>query len=131
MSDMTIDGLVATLMRAGGEQLTREVERVVKKGAVNVKKDWRDNAKTDHGRAGKAAPLYPYSITFDGPVRKSGGLIEAEIGPDKNKRQGSLGNLLEYGSPHSAPREDGKGAGDKELPNLIRNLNKTVAGLLW
>lgn len=57
------------------------------------------------GRVGghRHIPRYPTSITYDvygGPF-----FVEAEIGPDKDRAQGPLGNLLEYGSIHNAPIE--------------------------
>jgi hypothetical protein len=128
MTDMTVDSLAAQLRRAGSEALTREVEAVVKRGAVNVKKDWRANAKET---AGSAARVYPYSITFDGPTRLPGHRIEAEIGPDKGKRQGALGNLLEYGSVNNPPHNDGKRAADKEQDKFAEAVLKTAAGFLW
>jgi hypothetical protein len=70
--------------------------RVVQKGALNVKKDaQRLSDNLAH------APLYPASITYETRVRGFG--IEALIGPDKDRPQGALGNLLEYGSANNAP----------------------------
>ncbi|MCA1218698.1 hypothetical protein [Streptomyces sp. 8L] len=46
-------------------------------------------------------PAYPYSITYD--VTESAAGAEAEIGPDKDRTQGPLGNLIEYGSRKNAP----------------------------
>ncbi len=129
MSD-DVTTLAEQLRRAGSEALVREVEAVVKKGAVNIKRDWRKNAKES---AGRAAPVYPYSITFDGPVRLPGHRIEAEIGPDKDKPQGALGNLIEYGAPrqNTAPHNDGKRAADKEQDKFAEAVLKTAAGFLW
>ena len=104
---------------------------VVKKAAVNVKNAWRDSAK---GMA--HAPAYPYAITFDEPTRGGGfrgstGNISTQIGPDKDKRQGALGNLIEYGSVHNAPRNHGKAAADAELPAMERALLEAVRRQLW
>lgn len=113
-----VDGWLADLKRAAGEAMLRQVEAVVKRGALNVKNDWRKNATET---AGEHAPAYPYSITFDDPVRR-GLTISAEVGPDKDKRQGALGNLLEYGSAHNPPHNDGLRAADKEHPRFERAL---------
>ena len=43
------------------------------------------------------APALPFAVTYD--VRTSGTLVAAEIGPDKAKRQGALGNIIEFGAP--------------------------------
>lgn len=92
---------------------------VVKKGAVNVKKDWRANAQASSGRH---APAYPYSITFD--VSATGRTVSAEIGPDKDKPQGPLGNLLEFGSVNNPPHLDGQRAIDAERPKFIEQIAK-------
>lgn len=107
---------------AAGEKFMGDVTAVVKKGAVNVKAGWRANAirtAGDHARA------YPYSITFDEPVR-DGRTVSAEIGPDKAKRQGALGNLLEYGSANNPPHNDGKNAADDEAPRFERALGQAA-----
>lgn len=46
-------------------------------------------------------PHYPKSITHDTYLIPTATI--ADIGPDKSKRQGSLGHILEYGSPTSPP----------------------------
>lgn len=86
--------------------------------ARHVKDTARENAK---GMA--HAPAFPYSITYDVGVGYDqsigqqamsviGGAISgarasvlrAEIGPDKNRAQGALGNLIEYGSVNNPPQ---------------------------
>lgn len=62
------------------------------------------------------APAYPASITYDTRLTLSG--AEAEIGPDKSKRQGALGNLLEFGSAKNAPIPHMGPAGDAEEPKF-------------
>lgn len=72
---------------------------IAKAVQVNCQKV-RDDAR---GRiAGhKYLPAYPYSITYDVKLTVDG--VEGEIGPDKAKPQGPLGNLIEYGSSKNAP----------------------------
>src|SRR4051812_13870755 len=70
--------------------------KVVAKGALNIKTDARRRV-TGHPHA----PAYPNSITYDSHVTPTGGW--AEIGPDKDKRQGALGNILEFGTSKNAP----------------------------
>lgn len=121
-----VDGWLADLKRAAGEALYRQVEAVAKRGAVNIKKDWRANASES---AGAHAGAYPYSITFDDPVRTMQA-VSVEIGPDKDKRQGALGNLLEYGSVHNPPHNDGLRAAEKERPRFERALADVGEGML-
>lgn len=108
-----VDGiteLVADLSDAPG-RAQRKVDGVVRKGAVNVRDDWRDLAASyDH------APLYPLSITFD--TKWEGSAYVAEVGPDKDKPQGALGNLIEYGSANNPPHADGAAALSVEEPRF-------------
>jgi hypothetical protein len=109
-------------------RVRRDARQVVTRGAVNVKRDWRGNARAT-GR--KHARLYPQSIGFDlagyGPD-----IWAATIGPDKSGPQGALGNLLEYGSVHNPPHNDGGRALDAELPRFMAQMELLAArGLAW
>lgn len=91
----------------------RGMTAIVTRGALNVKNGWRDNAIASSGRH---ARLYPYSISYD-PLPFPGG-AQAEIGPDKGRPQGALGNLLEYGSSKNRPHNDGGRALLTEAPRF-------------
>ncbi|MFD8949464.1 hypothetical protein ACFV0B_11475 [Streptomyces xanthophaeus] len=91
----------------------RDMAAVVTRGALNVKNGWRANAVAS---AGRHARLYPYSISYD--VRPFPGGAQAEIGPDKDRPQGALGNLLEYGSSTNRPHNDGGRALLAEAPRF-------------
>lgn len=80
----------------------RGMAAIVTRGALNVKNEWRNNARASSGRH---ARLYPGSISYD--VTPIPGGVRAEIGPDKDKPQGALGNLLEFGSVKNQPHNDG------------------------
>ncbi|MFD4912853.1 hypothetical protein ACFWNR_06475 [Streptomyces virginiae] len=99
------------------EHNTAEAERgilaVVTRGALNVKNEWRDNAIASSGRHARA---YPYSVSYD--VQAIPGGAQAEIGPDKGKTQGPLGNLLEFGSSKNRPHNDGGRALLAEAPRF-------------
>ncbi len=99
---------------------------VVKRGAVNVKRDWRENAKRS---AGAHARAYPFSIGFDITPRGVVPIV-AEIGPDKEARQGALGNLLEYGSTNNPPHNDGGRALRTEEPRFVKMMEQEVEKLL-
>lgn len=97
--------------------------KVVTKGALNVKNDWRARwSGLSH------APRLPDAITFDVLFRFSG--PEAVIGPDKDRPQGALGNLIEYGSVNNAPRPGGAPALDAEADRFERALGDAVEKLL-
>jgi len=109
-------------------RVRRDARGVVTRGAVNVKNNWRNNAQAT-GR--KHAKHYPRSIGFDiagyGPD-----IWAATIGPDKGGPQGALGNLLEYGSVHNPPHNDGGRALAAELPRFSAQMELLAArGLAW
>lgn len=87
---------MASLTKAASKAIP-EAEKVVTKGALNIKTDWRLRwSGHPHIKA------LPYAIGFD-VYPTFGGNIEAEIGVDKGRRQGPLANIIAFGSPTSAP----------------------------
>ncbi len=115
--------------------LTKDIEKaarimpaaaaaVVKKAAVNIKNDARRRA------SGLAhAPRYPYSIGFD-PVQVTPIWVQTYVGPDKDKRQGALGNILEYGTAHNAPVPHLAPAGEAEEPRFAKAMDELAAKAL-
>lgn len=106
----------------------RDARSVTMRGALNIKRDWKSNARSS---APKHAPQYPSSIGFDlagyGPD-----IWMAIIGPDKGGPQGALGNLLEYGSVHNPPHRDGGRALDVEEPRFEEQMALIAErGLAW
>ncbi len=108
-----LEAVVADLARAGLE-LERRTQQVVSRGALNIKRDWQANARAT---AGRHARLYPASIGYD--LTSGPGGTGAVIGPDKDRPQGALGNLLEYGSSKNAPHNDGGRALAAEEPRFL------------
>lgn len=117
-----VDRLVADLDKAISTAIP-EITAVLSKGALNIKKDWQGRWK-----GLKHAPATPYSIGYD--IAVTPGAITATIGPDKNKRQGALGNLLEFGSLNNAPRPGGSPALDAEAPKFEAALDALMEKLL-
>jgi hypothetical protein len=102
------------LGKAAGAALD-DARAVVAKGALNIKTEARRRV------SGLAhAPAYPNSITYD--IGVSGSTVTAEIGPDKAKRQGALGNILEYGTRKNAPIPHIRPAVEAELPRFEKAL---------
>lgn len=105
-------------------QAPEEATKVVAKGALNVKKDAQGRA----AGIGRHVRRYPSSIGYDlyqglrGPT--------AEIGPEVGKGQGSLGDILENGSPTSAPHPHMLPAGEAEAPRFESAMNDLAARLL-
>ncbi|MGY4930314.1 hypothetical protein ACWD7T_04190 [Streptomyces sp. 900116325] len=106
----------------------RDARAVVARGALNIKKEWRQNARQS---APKHAPSYPRTIGFDvltfGPDQ-----VLAIIGPDKSGQQGALGNLLEYGSVKNPPHRDGGRSLVNETPRFEAQMELILQrGLTW
>ncbi|MEU4570724.1 hypothetical protein, partial [Micromonospora sp. NPDC023956] len=74
------------------------------------------------------APAYPYAITYDSTETPTG--ASADIGPDKERRQGPLGNILEYGTVKNAPIPHMGPAGAAELPRFEKALDDLGVRLL-
>ena len=108
----------------------RDAVAVVEHAALNVKNGWKANAKRSSGHH---ARMYPATISYElalGPALL--GVVEAEVGPDKNKPQGALGNLLEFGSVNNPPKNDGGRALRDEAPKFEVELAKvTLDALGW
>lgn len=118
-----VDKLTKVLGDAG--KLTSFAARaIVAKGALNIKDDARRMATGI-----RSAPRYPTSITYDFKTTSTG--AEAEIGPDKSLvgRQGSLGNILEFGAPakNTAPHPHMLPAAVREIPKFEAALEAAAA----
>jgi hypothetical protein len=112
--DLTELERLSLAIAASSAVIREEGEAVVSRGALNIKNAWRDNATQT---AGAHARLYPATISYD--LHPAGMLIEAEVGPDKAKPQGPLGNILEFGTSSQAGHNDGGRALDAEEPRFL------------
>lgn len=102
-------------LQVAGLKASAVATAIVTKGAMNVKQAMAaDAAGIGH------APAFPASITFD--VRQSMGGPEAEIGPDKGRTQGALGNLLYFGSSKNGPVRNISVGIDAEAPRFEKAL---------
>jgi hypothetical protein len=91
----------------------KDVEAVVFKGAMNIKRDSaRRIARHPHWRRVGAAIDFDTFFSLKGPA--------AEIGPNHGKPQGNLGHIPEYGSPTSAPTPYMRPAADAEEPRFVK-----------
>lgn len=100
------------LVRAAGVA-PKEARKVVGKGALQIKNDARRRI-AGH----RSAPAYPYAIGYDTHETMTGAW--AEIGPDKDKRQGALGNILEFGTVKNPPIPHMRPAADAEEPKFAK-----------
>ena len=98
MAGVDVFGLNAVVsdLEAFPVHLTVNARKAVQITSQKVRDDARNRIKGH-----KYLPAYPYSITYDTKVTVEG--IEGEIGPDKGRAQGPLGNIVEYGTSKNAP----------------------------
>ena len=109
----------------------RTLRQAIEVTARNIRDAAREKASgLEH------APAFPASITYDVGANHSlrretlggGGAdtILAEIGPDKDRTQGALGNLLEYGSVNNSPRGIMHGALQENQADFEKGINKAI-----
>lgn len=118
----------------------KNMQKAIEVTARNVKDTAKKNA------TGMAhAPAFPHSITYDVGVGYdqsvgqaaqsvvSGGIssarsstLRAEIGPDKDRPQGALGNLIEYGSVNNPPQGIMHGALQENEADFERGIDRAV-----
>lgn len=96
---------------------------VLRKGSLNVKRDWQ-RAWRGHAHI----PALPSAISYD--VTRSRAGLHAEIGVDKVRAQGPLGNIIEFGTLKNAPIPGGLPALSREIPNLEREIGRVMAEAL-
>ncbi|GIG63612.1 hypothetical protein Lfu02_79840 [Longispora fulva] len=122
---MTVTGLGeldVTLSRAASRALP-ETEAVVTRTAELVTQGWRARwAGIGH------APALPAAVGFD--LYHLPGSVRARIGPDKNARQGALGNIFEYGTVNNPPIPGGAPSLDEQAPAFASALDALAARLV-
>lgn len=100
-----------------------QARKVVAKGCLNIKNDARQRiAGLPH------APAYPASITYDTTLQATG--AAGEVGPDKDRRQGALGNILEFGTRNNPPRPHLGPAAEAEEPRFVSAMQDLAAKAL-
>jgi len=122
----TPETLAAALLEAAAKAVA-ETRVIVQVGAQHIKTEWRDNALRSAPTQNAGAP---YAITYDTTVGKTS--VDAQIGYDKNRPGGALGNLLEFGGggDHSPPHRDGGRALDNEAPRFEKAIDAMASKLL-
>lgn len=91
------------------------VDQVMKRGAQNVKEAMAEDAS---GHA--TFPHFPRSISYDREPSPRG--VSYEIGPDKQRTQGALGNILYFGTSDTGPVLDIEVGIRAEAPRLESHL---------
>jgi hypothetical protein len=110
----TPDSLAADMLKAAAGAIVG-TRGIVQKGSLNIKNEARKNVV-------QSAPVHnahaASAITYDTEIDAKGLVTRGEIGYDKGRPGGALGNLLEYGSRNNAPHRDLGRAFDSELPRF-------------
>ena len=114
--------LAADLGKASRE-VFKEAEKVTEKAAHNIKTTMADDAKSSGTYRHFAG-----SISYDRAM--SVGQIGYEIGPDKDRTQGALGNILYFGTSKNAPVLDVEVGLRKEAPEFEKRIGEMAEGLL-
>lgn len=115
--------LIAEFQTAAKE-LPPRAKKVVEKGSVNIKTDWR---KRWDGIA--HAPRLPLSVSYD--ITEGEGFITSEIGPVEGPElQGFLGPIIEFGGIHSGPIPGGLPSLEEEEPKFAAQCDELLAELL-
>lgn len=118
MSGVVVEGALelAEAWDAAADRADEELKPVVSKGGLNIKKQ---AAETWAGH--RHAPDLGKSVTYDDP-HEDGPSLVTEVGPDKDRRQGPLGTIYEYGIENGtltvAPRPALGPALDAEEPRF-------------
>lgn len=96
-----------------------DVDAVLKRGAQNIKDDLVSEARGSTHFKGMAG-----SISYDSMYGI--GHAKYEVGPDKGRRGGALGNIAYFGTSRGGGTLDLDGPLARETPNLERELGKVV-----
>lgn len=124
-TSITVTGLtevVAQLDKATSRMLP-EVSAVLGKAGLAIKQ----GAQRRWGGMAHA-PALPAAVSYD--VIPGFGGVSVEVGPDKSRRQGPLGNLLEFGSMNNAPRPALAPELDLEAAKTVTFLDALLGKLL-
>lgn len=102
----------------------RYIRSAVEVSARKAKDMYRDDVKGIKG-----AGAFPYSIGYDIETFHGFGVsvIQAEIGPDKDRNQGALGNLVEFEGNKDGGLSSNEGAGEAALERVEDDFVKGLA----
>lgn len=90
-------------LSAAPERALGAIDRVVEKGAVNIKRDWRASVG-----GSEAFKHLQFAVGYD--RFRTTDSLGADIGYDKDRVQGPIGNIAEFGTVDTAGRLDGQRA---------------------
>ncbi len=118
IDDSELRAFAATLANAGAAT-EKDVVGVVHKGANNIVRDMKRQAKSSRHFKGFASAI---SYDMKGGSAFGGGVVEAEIGPRRGK-PGSLANIAYFGTSRGGGTvEDPQMALEREVPAFEKAL---------
>lgn len=85
---------LAADLEAGPDILSQYVRKAVQVTSIKVKKDSQESVRGRKGLSHAAS-----AISYETSESPAG--VSAEIGYDKGKKAGALGNLIEFGAPNA------------------------------
>lgn len=97
-------------------EVTNRMASVIESSAVDMRDEWRANARVTAGKHGKH---YPNSIQY-----RMTGAFEAIIAPDESQTQGAMS--FEFGSRNQPPHLDGQRALDYLAPLITRRIESQL-----
>lgn len=111
----------AAALDAEGRATERAVKGVVTKGAVNIKDQMRaEMSRSRH--FGQIASTISFDVRTVGAF--GGGVVEAEIGPNRHFRAARLANIAYFGTSRGGGTvPDPQGALDAEEPRFVAALS--------
>lgn len=115
---------LAGALHGAGVNAGRYIRSAATFTALNVKKDWQATAKGQLGAKG-----FPPSIGYDINTFQGFGqsVLQVEIGPDKERAQGALGNLIEYGGDTRGGLDSRRGFGAAALHRNAADFEKGLS----
>lgn len=123
VDDTQVKELYKDLRGAPG-RMQRRAPKVLRRGAVEIKKgmrhDFVESQFSGHHR-GTYHPDIHRAINFD-----QKGLLDFEIGVDKDGPQGGLGNILAFGTSHNGAIVDHTAALWREAPEVEKHLGEAA-----
>ena len=122
-----VDVWQADLGRAGAN-IFKYLPKAIEVTLGHIKEDARKSVRSSFGHI----PHIPESIDYDVDIRAGG--VYGEVGYNRNKPQGNLGHIIEYGRASydapNAPQRNVAKAGEKNFEDFISGIRKAAIDAL-
>ena len=126
-----LDELIRDL-EAIPEKAPPKFRKVMSKGALNIKMEWRRRWLPRIGGGAQNLPHIVRGIGYDTHERRSGTYFEAEIGVAATNPQAPLAHFAEFGTPFppTPPHPGGLPALEEEEPRYVQAVADVAVELL-